>query len=945
LDEVLGTYGSLFNPASQIARTLNRAANGSGVVGGCVDDVTNRTNSCTANDVVVSRLEVLEVIDGCDYPGDTATATLRAVFDATANERYDLGFFSALDGGDARTGECYHDYLNPLSDTVPYSPTSGVGGFWNAEQAEDSSDTCGDIERGVETYYDLLPISFVCVDEDGDGLAEIDTCLSWDNTRNNTCDSVDDAVPNTRAKCWCGSNTINIVVPVPAGEIDVIKTAEPTTVDEPGEVVTYTVIVSNVSDVPVTVETITDTRYGVIDASSSAISGTTCSVPQDIAPDDAYTCTFSAFVGGHAGTLQTNVVEVSGTDDNGNPVFDRDDAQVKINDVLPLVSLCKAAEPLELGEPGGVFTFTLTFANNSPGGEAVTITQLLDDWRPFLDFSDCEQYEGTVLPAGEIFTCTYTHTLSAPGAYTNTARAVVKDNEGNTASDGCEAEVAVIDVLPTVDLVKTADPTSCQLNGSDCVFTYALSISNTSPVSVTITELADTQASAVDYSECSGLVNNTLDPHTGTSCTYTRTLSGEGTYTNTARVAAVDAQLNQAGDRDGESVTIGALPMVKLLKTVEPLSRDEPGGVFSYTLTISNTSSGEGEVVTITKFTDTYGDVAVDAFADCDVLVGTNLNVGESALCTYTRTLTLAGTYPNTATVTVEDADENPASDFSVATAVVNDVQPLAILTKTVEPISRDEPGGVFTYTIEIRNASPVTVEITSLTDTASGETDFSACNGLVGTVLQAGESIVCTYARLLTAPGVYTNTARVEVADAQGNPAEDLAEEQAEVIDLLAFIEIIKVPQQDTVTAPGEDVTFDVTINNLSEVDTVTVISLTDSLFGDLTQRPGNCAVGQSIPAGGSYQCSFTGPVSGEPGDAHINQVRVEGLDDMEQPVRDDGDTLVLVLQAPPPVGGATLPTNPLRAILPWTVLAALVGALAAGGLVWKASPNRGAD
>jgi hypothetical protein len=40
--------------------------------------------------------------------------------------------------------------------------------------------------------------------------------------------------------------------------------------------------------------------------------------------------------------------------------------------------------------------------------------------------------------------------------------------------------------------------------------------------------------------------------------------------------------------------------------------------------------------------------------------------------------------------------------------------------------------------------------------------------------------------------------------------------------------------------------------------------------------------------------------------------------------------------------VGGATLATNPLRALLPWAGLVALVAALAAAGLVWKVSVAR---
>ena len=50
-----------------------------------------------------------------------------------------------------------------------------------------------------------------------------------------------------------------------------------------------------------------------------------------------------------------------------------------------------------------------------------------------------------------------THTEA--GSYANTASVTVKDNEGNTASDTDGETVTVTDVLPTVDLTKTAAPT------------------------------------------------------------------------------------------------------------------------------------------------------------------------------------------------------------------------------------------------------------------------------------------------------------------------------------------------------------------------------------------------------------------------------------------------------------------------------------------------------
>ena len=78
-----------------------------------------------------------------------------------------------------------------------------------------------------------------------------------------------------------------------------------------------------------------------------------------------------------------------------------------------------------------------------------------------------------------------------------------------------------------------------------------------------------------------------------------------------------------------------------------------------------------------------------------------------------------------------------------------------------------------------------------------------------------------------------------------------------------LPSIEIIKTASPDWIDNPGGgEATFTFTINNLSASNTVTINSLTDSVFGDLNSQ-GDCACPQIIPAGGSYSCSMTTEVT----------------------------------------------------------------------------------
>lgn len=105
------------------------------------------------------------------------------------------------------------------------------------------------------------------------------------------------------------------------------------------------------------------------------------------------------------------------------------------------------------------------------------------------------------------------------------------------------------------------------------------------------------------------------------------------------------------------------LPKVSLTKEVSPASLVEPGGAFHFTLTIVNNSA---EDVTITTLTDDN-----PLPAACTDLIGDVLTPAQSVSCSYNITHTAPGSYGNTASVTIEDDEGNPASDSDTATATV----------------------------------------------------------------------------------------------------------------------------------------------------------------------------------------------------------------------------------------------------------------------------------
>jgi cysteine-rich repeat protein len=252
---VLALPGSAFI-AAVIAETPAQALN-------CMQDVVSFGLNCTANDVEVARYNVLSGPSSC-VAGNDISVTLQAELQATSAERYDIGLFVARDGGDALSGTCFEDFLPPTLKPEPpvcraicsssggsclkdddcplgescvggYDPDSGSGPFYNAECNQDAPDMCGDLQQGVTTRKDLTPTTIMCQDVDGDGMADVGTCVSWDNqksagtTGKPSCTSLSGTRPGTPAKCRCEPVRIgNIAVIMPTHTPTATTTTTPT---------------------------------------------------------------------------------------------------------------------------------------------------------------------------------------------------------------------------------------------------------------------------------------------------------------------------------------------------------------------------------------------------------------------------------------------------------------------------------------------------------------------------------------------------------------------------------------------------------------------------------------------------------------------------------------------------------------------------------------------
>ncbi len=399
---------------------------------------------------------------------------------------------------------------------------------------------------------------------------------------------------------------------------------------------------------------------------------------------------------------------------------------------------------------------------NTSTEEPVTITSLSDSVYGTLD-GDADCKVGTVLAAGA--TCEFSFTKWVEGDYSGpahnnvfTAKAV--DNDNTEATDDDDATVDFTNVLPTIEVTKTANPTAVFEPGEDVTFTFV--VKNTSSEEpVTITSLSDSvYGTLAGDDDCKfGTVLAA-----GASCSFTITKFVAADHTNVFTAQAVDNDNSEAMDNDDAAVDM-INPHIDINKvTVDGLTSDDglnilTGESIAWKYTVTNT-----------------GDVPLNGISVSDdqgasvTCPKTALVVGESMICTATGTA-ITGSYSNigTASVTYTDLDGNAASrsDSDSSFYFGADLQ-LTIVKVTVDGTTAGDGLNILTgesigWKYTVTNVGNVALSNVGVTD-SQGVT--VTCPNAT---LAVGESMDCTasgtastgsYSNTGTASGRYTDSA-----------------------------------------------------------------------------------------------------------------------------------------------------------------------------------------
>ena len=448
----------------------------------------------------------------------------------------------------------------------------------------------------------------------------------------------------------------------------------------------------------------------------------------------------------------------------------------------------------------------------------------------------------------------------------------------------------------SISVDKTANPTEVPEPGGQVAFTVRVDNTSASK-SVTLDTLSDSI-----HGDLNGQGNCTVPQTIPTSgyyeCSFSATVSGNAGEVETDVVTATgsDDDGNSVSNDDDAMVTITDLPSsIEVTKTATPTEVPEPGGLVEFTVRVENTSAADS--VTLDSLIDTiHGDL--NGQGDC--AVPQTIPSGGYYECSFSATVSGIPGYVEVDVVTASgnDDDGNPLSGEDDATVTVTDLPSSIEVTKTATPTEVNEPGGPVEFTVRVENTSAAdSITLESLNDTIYGDlTGQGSCT--VPQTIPVGGYYECSFSATVSGADGYVevNVVTATGSDDDGAPVSGEDDATVTVTNEPSGIDVTKTANPTAVAEPGGMVEFTVLVDNISTADAITLESLGDSIYGDLNGQ-GNCAVPQTIPVGGSYQCSFSVTVSGTSGDVEIDVVTATGIDEDSNPVSAEDDATVTIV------------------------------------------------
>ncbi|WP_460285307.1 SdrD B-like domain-containing protein [Clostridium sporogenes] len=677
------------------------------------------------------------------------------------------------------------------------------------------------------------------------------------------------------------NNMSTVDTEINTADISVIKTSDLNPAF-PGEILTYTIRVTNAGPADAQNVVLTDTIPPQIVGAEFSIDGGVTFNPWPgsfnigtLLNGETRTILIRGTVAASASGIISNTAEVTSTTPDPNPDNNTSTVDIEVN-ALADISVIKTGSPNPVMS-GETLTYTIDVSNFGPSlAENVTLSDVIppeitgaefstdggvtfNPWTGSLDLGTLLNAEtrtilirGTVAPVAPGFitnTADVTSTTPDPNPSNNTSTSVIEVNESTQVADvGVFKSVEMNPVTPEEMVV------------------YPIKVSNFGPAdaqNVILTDAIPPEITGAEFSTDGGI---TFNPWPGSfnigtlTAGETRNIlirgtvspSATGIISNTAEVSSTTEDPNPSNNTSTVDVEVVPSADVSVTKTAAP-NPVIPGEILTYTINVSNAGPSNAQNVVLTDVISS--DIIAPEFSiDGGVTfnpwpesfdIGTLLS-GETRtiLIRGTVSSSATGTITNTANITSSIPDPNLDNNESTIITEVNALADILVVkTGSPNPIVTGE---ILTYTIVVSNAGPSDAKNVILNDEISSNIiapEFSIDGGVtfnpwptiyvIGT-LPAGEARTILIRGIVSpsATGVISNTASVISSTPDPNLDNNESTTMIEV-NPAADIGVIKTSSLNPVM-PGEILTYTIDVTNAGPADAQNVV-LDDAISPDI--------------------------------------------------------------------------------------------------------------
>jgi uncharacterized repeat protein (TIGR01451 family) len=649
-----------------------------------------------------------------------------------------------------------------------------------------------------------------------------------------------------------------------------------------GDVVTFTLSVTNTGPDAATNVTVSDPLTSglqyVSDSSAGSYNPATGVWTVGNIPNGA-TATLSITARVLTTQPVTNVVQVVSLDQyDPDPSDDR--ATIGLS---PTQSDLSVTKTVDVANPisGQVVTFTIVL--NNTGANDATGVQVTDQLPVGLTYQSATMSQGGYDPVtgvwnvgdvanGSTATLAIRARVDDPGALTNLARVTASDQFDPDPADNQSSATVTGQVS---DLVVTVTPSTTNPNVGDSV-TFTVTLSNQGPNDATNITVLDQLPAGMTY-VTSSTSGGSYDPNTGAwtipglavgetvTLTLTGTITGPGSYSDTAQVTDLDQfDTNLANNSNSAAVTTSSanLSLTKVVDNAAP----NVGETVRFTVTVANNGPSAATNIEVTDqlpagltfvnattsqgvYDETTGVWTVGDVAD-----------GGSATLTIFAQVTAPASVTNLATVTsaVFDPDTNNNGSSATVTPKQSDLS----LSKTVDNAAPNV-GDTVTFTLTLTNSGPDTATGVQVTDQLPAGLTFISANPSAGTYdsvtgiwnvgdVLSGTPATITIVATVSNPAAVTNLAsitRSDVFDPDNTDNSDSVGVTPQQADL-----VVDVATSDANPLVGETLTLTVTLTN-SGPYTATGVQVMGLLPSGLQFVSANAVQGSYDSATGIWQ------------------------------------------------------------------------------------------